>query len=88
MKNSTLLKEKKYKEIAVILVDALGGTANLKNVDNCITRLRIDLNNQDVVDMEKIKDAGASGVFSLKKSYSHRIWSTRRMKNAIGEVAS
>ncbi|MED4029816.1 PTS transporter subunit EIIC [Priestia megaterium] len=90
VKNSTLLKEKKYKEIAVILVDALGGTANLKNVDNCITRLRIDLNNQDVVDMEKIKDSGASGVFFPQKNHIHIVFGphVEFVKNAIGEVAS
>src|SRR5690625_3292325 len=41
--HSRLLEERKYGEIAGIIVAALGGRENITHVDNCITRLRIDL---------------------------------------------
>ena len=46
----TLLKEKKYPEIAEIVLEGLGGKDNIVKVENCISRLRVDLNNPEKVD--------------------------------------
>lgn len=48
--------------LAMAYVAALGGYHNLKNIDACITRLRLTVNDQSVIDEKKLKSLGASGV--------------------------
>lgn len=74
VKNSDLLKNKKYDEIADMLARALGGKENITHVENCITRLRIDLKDPDIVDQELIKKAGASGMFFPQKNHIHIVY--------------
>lgn len=47
------------------LVQSLGGVKNIKSIDACITRLRIDLLNSANVNQDKIKELGAAGVFII-----------------------
>lgn len=44
------------------IIDALGGKANLKSVEACITRLRTVLVDHSIVDEEMLKKLGAVGV--------------------------
>ncbi len=44
------------------LVAAFGGKTNIKSTDACITRLRIQIEDQDKVDEAKLKALGAAGV--------------------------
>ena len=44
------------------LVFAFGGAQNIKDLDNCITRLRIEVSDIDLVKQETIKTLGATGV--------------------------
>jgi len=48
--------------IAHDLVMAFGGGANIKTLDACITRLRIELNDVSLCNQEKLKSLGAAGV--------------------------
>ncbi|MDN5305148.1 MAG: N-acetylglucosamine system or component [Fusobacteriaceae bacterium] len=41
---------------------ALGGKENLTSVDSCITRLRLEVKNQDVINEAELKRLGAKGV--------------------------
>ncbi|CAH0526526.1 PTS glucose transporter subunit IIBC [Vibrio hippocampi] len=49
-------------ELAGELVAAFGGKENITNLDACITRLRISVENTDAVDQDKLKKLGAAGV--------------------------
>ena len=49
-------------EMSVALVDAFGGKANIENLDACITRLRISVNNIEKVNQAELKKLGAAGV--------------------------
>ncbi|NOI66444.1 PTS trehalose transporter subunit IIC [Vibrio sp. 99-8-1] len=60
--NSTLLEEKEYDKIAGIVVNALGGRSNIDLVENCITRLRIDIKDKTIVDTEALRNSGAAGI--------------------------
>jgi PTS system N-acetylglucosamine-specific IIC component len=42
-------------------IRALGGASNLKSVDACATRLRLELGDRDVIDAEMLKGLGARG---------------------------
>jgi glucose PTS system EIICB or EIICBA component len=48
--------------IGQYLVLAFGGKENIKNLDACITRLRVGVNSIEKVDQARLKELGASGV--------------------------
>ncbi len=73
-KHSTLLQEKRYDEIGSIVIEALGGRENIVHVENCITRLRIDLKDTKVVDKELLDKTGCSGVFFPSKNHIHVVF--------------
>ena len=85
IRNNNLLKEKRYHEIATLVLEGLGGRENIKNVDNCVTRLRIDLKDQGRVQTETLKDAGSSGIFLPKNNHIHVVFGphVEFVKNAI-----
>lgn len=53
--------ERKDVKMAMI-VEGLGGDANIVSVDNCFTRLRLEVKNSSVLDEAKLKSTGAAGV--------------------------
>jgi PTS system N-acetylglucosamine-specific IIC component len=46
-------------------LDALGGTANLRNVDACTTRLRLEVASSSAIDEPRLKALGARGFVRL-----------------------
>ena len=44
------------------IINALGGKENIEVVNNCLTRLRVDLKNVSIIDQEVLKTTGALGV--------------------------
>ncbi|MBM5570756.1 MULTISPECIES: N-acetylglucosamine-specific PTS transporter subunit IIBC [Deefgea] len=54
-------------ELAQAYVAVVGGATNVTNVDACITRLRLSVNDADLVDEAAAKRLGASGVIKLNK---------------------
>lgn len=53
--------------IAAQIYEALGGDANVTSVDNCITRLRVEVKDMDAVDKDKIEATGVPGVHVVGK---------------------
>ncbi|PKG40252.1 PTS glucose transporter subunit IIBC [Psychromonas sp. Urea-02u-13] len=49
-------------EMSAALVAAFGGKANIENLDACITRLRISVNDIEKVNQAELKRIGAAGV--------------------------
>ncbi|MEV7613487.1 PTS glucose/sucrose transporter subunit IIB [Streptomyces sp. NPDC089799] len=47
------------------IVAALGGLDNIEEIEGCITRLRTEVNNPDLVDEAALKAAGAHGVVKM-----------------------
>lgn len=56
---------KESSELAKQYLKALGGHANLSNIDACITRLRLSVNDMSVIDEKQLKALGAMGVVKL-----------------------
>lgn len=52
-------------ELARQYLAVLGGHDNLLNIDACITRLRLTVNDMSVIDEKQLKDLGAMGVVKL-----------------------
>lgn len=57
-----------FTAMAAIILEGLGGKANVASVDNCITRLRLEIKDYTAVDEKKIKSAGISGVIRPSKT--------------------
>ena len=66
-KNLTL-SNNNYTEVARIILEGLGGKENVTSVDNCITRLRLEIKDYTLVDEAKIKSAGVAGVIRPGKN--------------------
>ncbi|HCX1818173.1 TPA: PTS transporter subunit IIABC [Staphylococcus aureus] len=52
-------------ELPYAVLEAMGGKANIKHLDACITRLRVEVNDKSKVDVPSLKDLGASGVLEV-----------------------
>ncbi|MFR5602407.1 MAG: N-acetylglucosamine-specific PTS transporter subunit IIBC [Lachnospiraceae bacterium] len=57
-----------FTSIAAIVLEGLGGKDNVKSLDNCITRLRLEIKDYTQVDEKKIKSAGVAGVIRPSKT--------------------
>ncbi|KQL52493.1 PTS N-acetyl glucosamine transporter subunit IIABC [Heyndrickxia shackletonii] len=58
----------KYTRMAAGFLKGLGGKENLTNIDNCATRLRLDVRDSCNIDETTIKRFGARGVMKTSKS--------------------
>ncbi|MFC4403580.1 glucose-specific PTS transporter subunit IIBC [Gracilibacillus xinjiangensis] len=47
------------------ILEAMGGKENITNLDACITRLRVSVEDKDRVNKERLKKLGASGVMEV-----------------------
>ena len=61
-------KDEEFSALANTIHNALGGSENIVSIDNCITRLRIEVKDNEIVDENAIKRAGAAGVIKSGKN--------------------
>ena len=57
-----------YETLAKDIVKNVGGKENVASIDNCITRLRLEIKDYTKVDEKKIKSAGVAGVIRPGKT--------------------
>jgi len=57
-----VLSNDNFTEVASIILEGVGGKENVASIDNCITRLRLEIKDHTLVDEKKIKSAGVAGV--------------------------
>ena len=57
-----------FTEVAKIILEGIGGKENVASIDNCITRLRLEIKDYTAVDEKKIKSAGVAGVIRPGKN--------------------
>lgn len=62
------LANNNFTEVAARILEGLGGKGNITNVDNCITRLRLEIKDYTLVDEKVIKSAGVAGVIRPSKT--------------------
>ncbi len=77
--------------LAIEVINAYGGLSNIKNVDACITKLRIQVDNQDIVDGDRLtQELGARGVIKPSKQSVYAIYGAQadRIKNEINDIIS
>lgn len=61
------LSNENFSEVAAIIIEGLGGLGNIKLLDNCITRLRVEVKEPLDIDESKIKSSGVSAVIRPSK---------------------
>ena len=57
-----------FTQVAKIILEGVGGKENVTSIDNCITRLRLEIKDYTAVDEKKIKSAGVAGVIRPGKN--------------------
>jgi len=62
------LANNNFTEVAATIMEGLGGKENITSIDNCITRLRVEVKDYTAVDEKKIKSAGVAGVIRPSKT--------------------
>lgn len=55
-------KDAEFKKKAEIIFAGLGGEENIASIDNCATRLRLEVKDMSIVNEAKIKSAGVAGI--------------------------
>ncbi|MDE5932714.1 MAG: PTS transporter subunit EIIC [Lachnospiraceae bacterium] len=63
-----VLSNDNFSNVAAIILEGLGGKANVVSLDNCITRLRLEIKDYTRIDEKKIKSAGVAGVMRPSKN--------------------
>ncbi|MYL69479.1 PTS sugar transporter subunit IIA [Halobacillus litoralis] len=58
-------KGSQTKETAAAIMEALGGESNLKHVDACFTRLRVEVSEVGQINEDRLKELGAAGVVKV-----------------------
>ncbi|GEP19806.1 N-acetylglucosamine-specific PTS transporter subunit IIBC [Pediococcus argentinicus] len=61
-------EDNKYSRQAKQIYAAIGGKDNISVIDNCTTRLRLQLKDTDLVNQSSVKNAGVAGVNVLDKT--------------------
>lgn len=57
-----VLANNDFTAMAQVILEGLGGSSNIKSIDNCITRLRLEVKDDSKVDDKKVKSSGAAGI--------------------------
>ena len=68
IEKNVVLANNDYTTIASIILAGLGGKDNVISIDNCVTRLRLEVKDQTIVDESKIKSAGIAGIIRPGKN--------------------
>ena len=85
---STGTKNDQYSDQALIILEALGGKDNIEDLNNCATRLRVSVKDENVLAPDSVfKQAGAHGVLRKGKAVQVIIGlSVAQVRNKIEEL--
>jgi glucose-like phosphotransferase system IIB component len=78
----------KYEQLAVAVINAYGGSINIKNVDACITKLRVQVVDPNIVDKNKLIELGARGVIKPSPQSVYAVFGNEAdiIKNKMNEI--
>ena len=69
-------------ELGTTILKAIGGKENIRDIDNCISRLRLILNDTSVVDEAALKTTGSLGIIRINENNIElRIRITAKLKD-------
>ena len=82
---SIKLSNNNYTEVAKAVLAGCGGKENITSIDNCITRLRLEINDDNKIDEAKIKSSGAAGIIRPGKGNQKFSLLQMRWKNYVNK---
>lgn len=59
---------------ASMVVEGLGGLDNIVKVNNCISRLRVDLKDMSLVNEDLLKKTGSMGIMKPSETHIHVVY--------------
>ena len=62
------IRDSNYTAIAAKILEGCGGKENITSIDNCVTRLRLEVKDITAVNDKVIKSAGVAGVIKPGKT--------------------
>ncbi|QQK07277.1 PTS transporter subunit EIIC [Miniphocaeibacter halophilus] len=70
------------------VIKGLGGKENITSINNCISRLRVDIINMDKLDEDILKRTGSMGIVRPSDTHIHVIYGPKveKIANAVKEV--
>lgn len=77
-------------ELGTTILKAIGGKENIRDIDNCISRLRLILNDTSVVDEAALKTTGSLGIIRINENNIQVVYgpkveeATHALKQAAG----
>lgn len=77
-------------EIAKLIIDGLGGIENIVEVDNCISRLRVEIKDNKLINQDLIKKTNPNGIIEPDKNNIHIVYGGRitKMRNVVDDYMS
>ncbi|EGT3617540.1 PTS glucose transporter subunit IIBC [Clostridium perfringens] len=66
--SNAVLANNDYTNVAKIILEGLGSASNITSIDNCVTRLRLEVKDNTLVNEKKIKSSGVAGVIRPGKT--------------------
>lgn len=79
------LSSSNYEYMAKKLVESLGGKENIDDAYNCVTRLRVTVDDPSLVDEERIKQTGVNGIVHPTDNH-YQIVIGPEVTSVMGEV--
>ena len=78
----------KMQQVAVTIIEGLGGLDNIVAVNNCISRLRVDVKDMKLVNEDKIKKTGSLGIIKPSETHIQIVYGPKidAVANAVREV--
>lgn len=75
-------------ELAQKVIMAYGGASNIRNVDACITKLRVQVVNPSIVQKDKLMELGARGVINPSAQSVYAVFGVDAdlIKNCMNEI--
>ena len=70
-------EDNSLENLATSYIDALGGQNNIKELESCITRLRLVLKNNKQIDEKQLKKIGAAGVMKAGENVTQVVVGTK-----------
>ena len=85
---ATLSLDEKQKKVAVTVIEGLGGFENIVAVNNCISRLRVDVKDMSLVNEDILKKTGSMGFARPSETHIHVIYGPKveAIADAVREV--
>jgi len=68
------------KQTAEYIIEGLGGLDNITDIDNCITRLRVEVIDTNKINEDLIKKTNPNGIIRPDKSTIHIVYGGRITK--------